>query len=538
MRHVIVWVALMSVVLALTSTGMAQSTASQRLAKDQTFRMTIREPTSMDPNLCADACIWYVDQIFEGMYKILDDGRTRWFGAKSLDISKDGLTWTFHLNPAAKWSDGQSVTAHDYEFSWKRAIDPKLSSEVATFYDPIQGASNYAAGKSKDPNEVAIRAVDDYTLQVKLAQPTPYFRTVLGLTYLYPVPRHVVEKFGDKWTEAGNIVSNGPLKMQSWKHDQEMVLIRDDRYWGKKSTLQRVILRIVPGGDLCTSDFRAFEANEEELATCVPAADIERVLKDPVLSKQLTPEVLSASQFLVFDAAKAPWDNPKVRQAFNLAIDREKVVQVISRGLYKPTKVLVPPGIQGYKPSHALSGSPTDAKKLMAEAGFPDGKGFPEFKLSAPDIRGNRILAELLQQMWKETIGVSAKPDIMEPKAFSAWRSARKDQSFDIYTRGGWWSDYEDPTNWYNTFFEDGWLNSHWKHPEFLRLISSAKSELDNAKRQQMYESADVILERENPTIGLWYFTDYWMRKPWAQGIQHVRILGFVWLRDARILEH
>jgi oligopeptide transport system substrate-binding protein len=537
MRHTVVGLLLAALVLTLVSAAGLQSSA-QGLAKQQVFRMTIREPTSMDPDLAADASIWYVDQIFEGLYKILDDGKIRWLGAKSMDVSKDGLTWTVHLNPAAKWSDKQPVTAHDYEYSWKRAIDPKLSSEVASFYDPVKGAKDYSSGKIKDPSLVAIRAVDDYTLQFTLAEPTPYFRTVLGLTYFYPVPRHIVEKFGDKWTEAGNIVSNGPFKMQGWKHDQEMDLVRDDGYWGTKPALQQIILRIVPAADLCTSDFRAYQADEEELAMCVPTPDIERVLTDPTLKKQLTPEVLSASQFLVFDAGRAPWTNTKVRQAFNLAIDRNKVVQVISRGLYKPTKVLVPPGIQGYGPSHALSGSAADAKRLLAEAGFAAGKGFPEFKISAPDIRGNRTLAELLQQMWKETLGVDAKPDIMEPKAFSAWRSARKDQPFDIYTRGGWWSDYEDPTNWYNIFFEDGWLNSHWRQPDFLRIIGSAKGELNEAKRRQMYESADVILERESPTIGLWYFTDYWMRKPWVQGVQHVRIDGFIWLRDARILAH
>src|SRR5262245_13499040 len=201
-----------------------------KLAKDQTLRMVIREPTSMDPNLAGDHSIWYVDQVFEGLYKVLDDGKTIWLGAKSLDVSKDGLTWTFKLNPASKWSDGTPVTAKDYEFSWKRAIDPKLASDTATFYSAIKGAEDYSGGKLKDVNEVGVKAIDDMTLQVKMDKPAPYFRSVAGLTYLYPVPRHVVEKFGDKWTEASNIVSNGVWKMESWKHDQEMVLVRNEGY--------------------------------------------------------------------------------------------------------------------------------------------------------------------------------------------------------------------------------------------------------------------------------------------------------------------
>lgn len=529
---------LVTAALTMSAVAPTAATAPMKLAKDQTLRMFIREPTSMDPNLAGDHSVWYVDQVFEGLYKILDDGKIIWLGARSMDVSKDGLSWTFKLNPSAKWSDGRPVTAADYEFSWKRAIDPKLASDVASFYSAIKGASDYTAGKTKDPNQVGIKAVDATTLRVTMAEPAPYFRSVAGLTYLYPVPRHIVEKFGDKWTEAGNIVSNGVFTMQSWKHDQEMVLVRNEKYWGKKPTLQRVVFRIAPSAELCSADFRAFEANETDFAMCVPTADIERVQRDPNLSKQLTAELLSASQFLVFDAGKTPWSNTKVRQAFNLAIDRQKATQAISRGLYKPSKVLVPPGIQGHNPKHALQGAAADAKRLMAEAGYPNGQGFPAFKLTAPDIRGNRTLAELLQQMWKDTLGVTATIEIMEPKAFSAWRSGRKNESFDVYTRGGWWSDYEDPTNWHNIFFADGWLNSHWQNEEFLKLVRAAAPELNAAKRVALYEQADAILERESPTIGLWYFTDYWMRKPWLKGLQHTRILGFFWLRDAMILDH
>ena len=517
----------------------APARSPMKLAKDQTLRMVIREPTSMDPNLAGDHSIWYVDQIFEGLYKVLDDGKTIWLGAKSLDVSKDGLTWTFKLNPASKWTDGTPVTAKDYEFSWKRAIDPKLASDTATFFSAIKGAEDFNAGKLKDVSEVAVKAIDDTTLEVKMAKPAPYFRSVAGLTYLYPVPRHAVEKFGDKWTEAANVVSNGVFKMESWKHDQEMVLVRNEGYWGKKPTLQKVVFRIAPAGELCTADFRAYEANETDFAMCVPTPDIERVQKDPALGKQLTAELLSASQFLVFDAGHAPWNNVKVRQALNLAIDREKVVQVLSRGLFKPARVLVAPGIQGHKPANALKGGAAEAKKLLAEAGFPGGKGFPEFKLTAPDIRGNRILAEVLQQMWKDTLGITTtQVEVMEPKAFSAWRSGRKTAPFDVYTRGGWWSDYEDPTNWYNTLIEEDWLNTHWKNEQFSKLTRAGASELDQAKRKQMYEEADAILERESPTVGLWNFTDYWMRKPWLSGLQHTRILGFFWLRDAAIAEH
>ena len=416
---------------------------------------------------------------------------------------------------------------------------PKLASDTATFYSAIKGAEDYSAGKLKDVNEVAIKAVDDTTLQVKMDKPAPYFRSVAGRTYLYPVPRHAVEKFGDKWTEAGNIVEQRCLQMESWKHDQEMVLVRNEGYWGKKPTLQKVVFRIAPAGELCTADFRAYEANETDFAMCVPTPDIERVQKDPALGKQLTAELLSASQFLVFDAAHAPWNNAKVRQALNLAIDREKVTQVLSRGLFKPTRVLVVPGIQGHKPANALKGGAAEAKKLLAEAGFPGGKGFPEFKLTAPrhprephprrgapaDVEGHAGHHHHpgrdhgAQGVQRLALG----PENRVVRCLLAGRLVVRlrgpDELVQHADRGGL-----------------------AEHPLEERAVLAAHphrgERADQAKRKQMYEEADAILERESPTVGLWYFTDYWMRKPWLKGLQHTRILGFVWLRDVTIAEH
>src|SRR2546428_3186992 len=244
-----VLVVLMALVIPVFATPRLVSQVN--LAKDKTLRMVIREPTSMDPNLAGDHSIWYVAQIFEGLYKVLDDGTIRWLGAKSMEISKDGLTWTFRLNPAARWSDGRPVTASDYEWSWKRPIDPKLASDVASFYVAIKGADDYISGKLKDPIQIGIKALDTYTLQVTMPHPAPHLKPAAAATYLYPVPRQAGEKYGDKWTEAGNIVSDRVFTLPSWKHDQEMVLVRNESYWGKKPTLPRGIFRIVPAGGQC-----------------------------------------------------------------------------------------------------------------------------------------------------------------------------------------------------------------------------------------------------------------------------------------------
>src|SRR3989442_7541999 len=160
-----------------------------------------------------------------------------------MEISKDGLTWTFRLNPAARWSDGRPVTASDYEWSWKRAIDPKLASDVASFYVAIKGADDYISGKLKDPNQIGIKALDTYTLQVTMPQPAPYFKAVAGLTYLYPVPRQAVEQYGDKLTHAGDILSHRVFPMQNQEHDHGIWLVGHAYFCGKQLTLQAVIFR-------------------------------------------------------------------------------------------------------------------------------------------------------------------------------------------------------------------------------------------------------------------------------------------------------
>jgi oligopeptide transport system substrate-binding protein len=495
------------------------------------FRMIVGEPSSLDPNIATDFSIYVTSQLFDALYRLQDDGTLKMLGAESYEVSEDGLIWTFKLNPNAKWSDGQPVTADDWVYSWLRALSPELGSAVATFMTAIKGASDYTAGTITDPAEVGLRAVDPLTFEVAMAQPSPQFQAVAGLPYLTPVPRHVIEQFGDEWTEAPNLVSNGPYKLEAWDHDQQIVLARNENYGSEPPAIERALLTIATG-DPCVAQVQAYEADEVDFATCVPSQDIARMRDQYPDEFSLQP--LSATIFPAFDNSQEPWNDVRVRQAFSLAIDRQAIVDVLTEGTSEPAPLLVPEGIVGRDDSHALTGTVDDAKQLLADAGYPDGAGFPEFTITTTVARGRKELAELVQQMWKDNLGVTGTVEVLEENAYRAWVNARKDEPYDIQINA-WYTDYVDPNNWYKEVFVDDYRNMHFTNEEFIDLVDQAAFELDEAKRAEHFTQADAILEREVPAIPAYYPTDIQLRKPWLQGLGHTDVLGLYYISEASI---
>ena len=315
-------------------------------------------------------------QLFEPLARIDNKGNLTLLEAKSIEVGPDGRTWTITLDPKYKWSNGQPITAADWEYSWKRILDPKLSSEVAAFLVDVENAEDYNKGKITDVSKVGIKATGEYTLQVVTAKPAPQFRAILALPYLTPVPKAVVEKTGEKWIAPENILSNGPYKLVSRINDQSIVMEANPYYGGNKPAIPRIEMTIA-SGDLCTAQLRAYEAGEVDFATCVPSQDIARVRKDAKLGKELSPYPASATVWFQYDLSRAPWKDKRVRDAFALAVDRKAIVAAVSDDTAHPTDVVVPESIPGSNPADALKGTVEDAKKMLADAGFPGGKGFP-----------------------------------------------------------------------------------------------------------------------------------------------------------------
>ncbi|KQU83901.1 hypothetical protein ASD00_33945 [Ensifer sp. Root31] len=521
----------LSMLAALSTAALVPS--SLYAGENATLRMIVPEPRFMDPNLVDDGAITIQTQLFEPLAKIDNDGKLVYLQASSIETSQDGLTWTIKLKPENKWSDGEPVTAQDWEYSLKRILDPNTASGNAQFLTEIKGAADYNSGKTTDASTVHIKAVDQYTLVIDTERVAPAFLAKLALPYVTPVPRAVVTKWGEQWTLPAHIVSNGPYKLAARVNDQSIELEANPYYAGKKPVIGSIKMSVA-SGDHCEAQLRAFEADEIDFATCIPVQDIPRIRGDATLSKQLITHPESGTWWVQYDTSHAPWDNRDVRQALGLAIDRDALSSVISDGTAEAASTIVPPGIAGASDGDAIKGDVDTARELLAGAGYPSGAGFPPFTITVRDGDSQPFVAQLLQQMWSENLGINASINIMESKAFAAWVNARKSEPYDVLT-STWVSDYADPENWYGDLVTDDYRNTHFQNPEFGPLIEQAKTTTDNAKRVEAYRKANKILEDQQPMSALYRRTTLWLVKPYVTNLVPDTTLILYPIRDAVI---
>ena len=529
-------------VLQPAASPAAQPQADQKpqsAAAQQVFRFAFYEPICLDVGLCSDATSFqYYYLMWEGLLGFDQQNKIRMLGAESYDVSKDATVFTFKLRKEAKFSDGSPITARDYEWTIKRNLDPASGSKYAQSLYPIKNAAAFNRGEMKDRDAVGIKALDDATLQITTQKPAAYLPTLIaGAWTMYPLKREVIEKYGDKWVaEASNIVSNGPFMMQSWQHDAEIVLVPNPHYWGPKPALQRVEAKLMsnPEGQALV----AFERGELDYSV-VPPTDVDRVKADPTLSKQSQRVTQLRGRWVLMDTRNPPFNDVRVRQAFYLAIDRKTIAENVFKGMPTPAWTLMPPNIPGHNPAAKLEGGPEDAKRLLAEAGFPNGQGFPEIELAAPQTTEYKLQAEALQQMWKNVLGVNAKITMMEQPAFLSWRRTRKDQPFQQYL-SGWGMDYADPYNQDNFLFDSksDFYNTHWGNETFDQLIGQAEGETDPAVRKQLYEQAEVILVREVPVAPMYFQAFMVAVKPYVEGLVFTQELGNLRLDWTKITTH
>jgi oligopeptide transport system substrate-binding protein len=497
----------------------------------KTFRMIVGEPRYMDPNLATDFSIFVNQQLFQPLARLNKDGTLTMLQAKSIELGPDGKTWTITLNPDYKWSNGQPITAADWEYSWRRILDPKTGSEVAVFLSDIENADDYNKGKITDFSKVGIKATGDYTLQVVTAGPAPQFRAKLALPYLTPVPKAIVEKVGDKWILPANIASNGPYKLVSRVNDQSIVMEANPYYGGKKPAIPRIMMTVA-SGDVCAAQLRAYEADEVDFVTCLPSQDIARVLSDPKYKEELNPFPLAATEWVQYDMSHAPWTDKRVRQALALALDKKAIVTAVSNDTAHVALTLVPDSIPGGNSGDALKGTVADAQKLLADAGFPGGKGFPQFTITTAGILGRPLVAQMVQQMWADNLGIQSTINVLEANAFRAWVGQRKTEPYDVMIQG-WWSDYADPANWFGDLIINDFRKSHFKNEEFAALVAKGNAEPDPVKRIEIFRAANKILEEEQPMTAYDNPTDLWLVKPNVKGLNHEGVLDSYHIEEA-----
>jgi len=486
----------------------------------QVLRYPDTEPLHFDPaTMEARPEILIGMALFDPLITFDNTGKAVPVAAQSWSVSPDGLTYTFRLQPGMRWSDGHPVTAADYEYAWKRVLDPAIASDYASAFYPIKGALDYNKGKAKTADGVQVKAVDTLTLRAVLAEPAAYFPRLVSTWNYMPVPRWQVEKYDKKWVEAGNHVGNGMFKLESWQHDKELVIVANPRYWGPKPTLQKVVFTLTD--DPFRTSLPSFENNELDVTDQIQPADIARVRADATLSKQLHKYRWSGTAMLFCDTtnSKSPLSNAKVRQALYLAIDHNRIANNVLRGIYDPATTITPPGTIGYLSTPPLTGGVARAKQLLAEAGYPDGKGFPGFKISWGKLVTFDLVAQALQQMWQESLKINVTLQRMESKEFNAAFNSYATQPYDAFINR-WGSDFEDPANWANILFESDqdFFHTKWHDAQYDSDVRAGAAEQNPAKRQQLYESAEKILNTALPAIPLYHLGVIVAIKPWVQG--------------------
>ena len=436
-------------------------------------------------------------------------------GATSYDVSADGRTYTFNIRKNWNWSNGEPVTAHDYEYGFKRIVDPETVSPIAWRIFNIVNASAINAG-DMSPDELAVRAIDDYTLEITLTAPAAYFAVSLH-SVGHAIPIATVEEFGEDWVLPENIVVNGPYKMTEWVQTDIMVLEKNPSYYNAQSVqIEKVTILHVPEA----STAMAMYENDEIDTVDVPPEDLDRVKRDPVLSKEFYNGPRFVLYWYGFDPSHPPFDELLVRKAFAAAIDKQTLVEKITRGGQVAAPTMTPPGSFGHVPPSEGVGFPYDpekAKAWLAEAGYPNGEGLATVALGYNSNELNGNIAQAIQKMWLDTLGVE-----VELKGFdTGYNDAVSTGAFGIH-RHGWGMDFPDAHNVIGEVFRskatqgDASFSRNLVIPEFDELADAAAIEQDPEKRYKMYVEAERLLVEEYVAqIPLFWYAQNIVTKPY-----------------------
>jgi oligopeptide transport system substrate-binding protein len=506
------------------------SRPAQAAALEITIPLT--EPPSLDPAHSNDlVSIHPVKNLFEGLVDVDDQGRPQPLTAESWEISSDGTVYTFKIRAGAKWSDGQPVTAHDFEYAMKRNLDPATANDAAFYLYALKGAEEFNTGKATDSSGVGIKAADDQTLVATLKEPAAYYFGLLTTIPNLPVRKDVVDKFGDKWFEAGNIVANGAYAVDSWRHDDELALIANPHYWGGTPAVSKATYKLFAQGDLTTSQQLAAYENGELQWSEIPGGDRQRVVSDPKLSKQIVAYDRAAVYYIVAKSDKAPWSDARIRQALYFAIDPDKAVAA-SGGPAYPADSMISRSIVGRNPgAYPKRPDPDKARGLLADAGFPNGAGFPDFTYTTNANPQNNAMADFYQQTFKEVLNLNVKVQTMDYKTYGQWR---RQNPYDLI-RFIQDNDFFDPYSNFNSLFDStlpSFLLNGWKNPQFDQVVEQAAREQDLDKRTSLYQQADAILAQEMPFIPVFQFGGELLVSPALKNVVPKSVGNYVVLKN------
>ena len=481
------------------------------------------EPKTMDPTLNSISVVSvYIIHAFEGLTKLDSNNNVVGAVAEGWFISDDGLKYTFHLRTNAKWRDGKPITANDFEYSWKRAVNPNVAAEYAYMMEVVKNAKEINAG-IMDYNNLGVKAIDDYTLEVILENPTAYFLEFIASTGIFmPVRKDIIETYKDEWTlNPETYIGNGPYKMTERLADQKIVFSVNTNYYSKEEQIAKEITFIVmsdpntavAGLKNGTIHFSALEP---------PAAEIENLKSEGYIAANYG----LGTYYLELNITNEALKDKRVRQALALAIDRNYIVSNVTKGGQIPAGAFVPTQVRGLNGTfRSESGDYIDinnyeenikkAKSLMAEAGYPNGENYPILELKvSPGIYV--LVGEAIQQMWKDNLNITVQLIIED---FPITLQSLIEKNYQL-SRMGWTGDYNDPMTMLDVMLSYGGINhSGFANANYDRLILIAKQSPDNKVRMNAMRQAESILMDEMPIIPLYYRADALMINPKLKGV-------------------
>lgn len=457
----------------------------------------------------------YLIHLFEGLMRYKRDGSGVELGAaEKMDISEDGMTYTFTLRKDSKWSDGQPLTAKDFVYSFRRLVDPATAAPYATDMGQYMlNAPEIIAG-TKPIEELGVTAIDDTTLEVKLGAPTTFFKELLAFPTYVPLRQDIIEANGDRWaTDASTYISNGAFKMSEYVMDSNLTFVRNENYWDAAS--------IIPDGINClliadnNATLAAYRANEIQLAETVPEEEEETLKAEGVWAYY--PQL--GTYYVDFNNTVKPFDNVLVRKAFTLAIDRDFIANTVRQGNVAPADGFVGEGFMDVAEGsdfRATGGTVLDisnyeankeaAKAALAEAGFPEGKGFPSVEYMYNNGVGHETVAQALQGMWKEVLGVEVS---LVPQEWGVFTETRRLGDYTM-ARDGWIADFNDPIAMLSIMDSaSGNNNAKYNSKAFDDYLNIAKTSTDQAARMEAMHKAETLMMTEDFAVAaLYYYKD------------------------------
>lgn len=438
--------------------------------------------------------------------------------AERWDISPDGRVYTFHLRSGLVWSNGDPVTSADFVRSWQRMLTPALGAEYAYNLYVVAGAEDFHKGVLKDFAQTGFKAPDAHTVELTLKSPTGYFLSLLPHTSWSPVPIRTVEKFGGlerkgtAWTRPENYVSNGPFTLKSWRQNQKIVVTRNPRYWDQaRVRLEEVHFYATESAD---TEERMFRTGQIHVCRQVPLSKI-----DPYRAQSPSPlrvEPFLGSAYVRVNVARAHLSDVRVRRALALAVNREQLCRAILRNTKFPGYALTPPNCGGFTPEKGLVRDDLPAaQKLLAEAGFPEGRGLPPIEVLYPTSDNGRVIMEAVQEMWRKGLGIDVR---LLNQEWKVYLDSMNTCNYDV-AWSAWVGDYPDAMTFLDTMTSDSGNNrTNWKNASYDQLVDRARATPDLAARVKLYQEMETLLAREMPVLPLYVYSSVSLVSPKVRG--------------------